>query len=224
MRGAPIISASVLGADLANLGEAVANAEQAGCDEIHFDVMDGHFVRNISMGLPILRAIRGFSALPFEAHMMVSEPLKFIDDFAGSGCDIYTVHYETCGADAPRVAEAIRKAGMRAGLAVNPETDAALVGDFLGDFERLLVMTVNPGAAGQAFISEMMPKLEFLGDLARQKGLDAVHLAVDGGINLETAQIARTAGANLFVAATGLYRHTNGMATAVAELRQALGN
>lgn len=221
MTRAPIVSASILGADLAELGAAAQAAERAGCDEIHFDVMDGHFVPNISMGLPIFKSVKRRTNLPLEAHMMVTDPLAFVDDFAAAGCAIYTAHYEACGADAPALAQAIKRAGMQAGLALNPETPSSVAGKFASHFDRLLVMTVNPGAAGQAFIGEMMSKVEHLSDIARHYELD-LRVAVDGGVNAATARSAAQAGADLFVAATGLYAHPDGVDAAVAAIRQAV--
>ena len=216
--GSTIVSASILGGDLANLAQSVRTAAEAGCDEIHFDVMDGHFVDNISMGLILFEAIKPLAPLPFEAHMMVSEPAKFIEGYSAAGCELYTVHHEACGERAGELADAIHAAGMRAGLALNPETPAAAVEHLLGRFDRVLVMTVNPGASGQPFLEGMMPKLSHLRDTRREGGPE---LAVDGGIKVNTAPAARRAGAEVLVSATGIFNHPEGARAAVGALRTA---
>ena len=212
------VSASILGGDLANLAQSVRTAVDAGCDEIHFDVMDGHFVDNISMGLILFEAIRPLAPLPFEAHMMVSDPAKFIEGYAAAGCELYTVHHEACGDRAAEMADRIHAAGMRAGLALNPETPAAAADHLLDRFDRVLVMTVSPGASGQPFLEGMMPKLGHLRD-TRRGGVP--ELAVDGGIKVGTAPAARRAGAEVLVSATGIFNHAEGARAAVDALRAA---
>lgn len=214
----PLISASVLGADLANLGDAVRAAEDAGCDEIHFDVMDGQFVSNISMGAIVFKSVAKISELPLEAHMMVVEPERFVDEYAQAGCATYTFHIEACRDNAVALAQKIADAGMLPGIAINPDTPTSVLEEVLPAFSRVLVMSVHPGASGQGFLESALPKLS---QLRRQ--IDDAHgrqiVAIDGGINAGTIGAASRAGAELLVAASAIFGHQGGVKAAVAELR-----
>lgn len=221
MTRAPIVSASILGADFGNLGEALAELERAGCDEIHLDVMDGHYVDNISFGLPILETITRHCSIPVEAHMMVTNPRKFITPFQQAGCSIYTVHYEVCTDDAKELAGEIKSSGMEAGIALNPATAPSSVAMVMSAFSRVLVMSVVPGRAGQPFMPEVLPKLEYFCLVRSQYQLGHIKIAVDGGIKGETAELARKAGADLLVSATGIFGDPGGIRAGVAKLRRA---
>ena len=152
------ISASVLAADFACLGASLRKAEEAGCEEIHFDVMDGQFVPDISFGVPVLQGVRRTTKLPIDVHMMVSAPERFAKSFATAGADIFTVHVEACR-DLPETLNHIRELGMKAGIAINPETPLSAIADLLHSVDRVLVMTVHPGLGGQEFIRELIPKI-----------------------------------------------------------------
>jgi ribulose-phosphate 3-epimerase len=215
----PQISASILTADFARLGEEVRRAVSGGVDSIHLDVMDGHFVENITMGPAVVDALRPHAALPFHSHLMISSPLRFIDAFAEAGSDVLAFHVEAD--DEPgAVIDAIHRAGRGAGLALNPETPASAVLPFLDRLELLLVMTVHPGWGGQAFMSEVLPKLTDLRHEASRRGLD-LPIAVDGGVNLETIGSAHGAGGDVLVAGNSLYATQGDLSPVVEALRAA---
>lgn len=212
------ISASILSADFARLGEEVEAAEAAGCDEIHFDVMDGHFVPNLSFGIPVLEAVRRHTSLPIDVHMMVQDPEKLIAPFAEAGADSMAIHVEACR-DLRAAVRAIRTAGMRAGLAINPETPLDAVHSLLDEVQEVVVMTVHPGFGGQEFLPEVLPKLAAL----RARLVEAsspVEVAVDGGIKRETAGSVVEAGATTLVAGSGIFEHPGGIAAGVREIRE----
>ena len=211
------ISASILGADFANLGEAVRAAEKAGCDEIHFDVMDGRFVPNISVGLPVLEAVRRVTALPIDVHMMVEEPARFAEAFAQAGGTMFTVHVEAC-ADVRGTLEAARRAGMKTGASIKPATPVSAVEPLLAELDRVLVMSVEPGFGGQAFLPGSLPKIERLRRIASERGL-LFEVAVDGGIKVDTAARAVQAGADTLISGTGIFRHKDGIPGAVSAFR-----
>lgn len=220
-RRPPHISASVLNADFARLGDEVARATAGGVDSVHLDVMDGHFVDNISFGAPVVAALRPHSDLPFHAHLMIDEPLRYAADFARAGSDVIVFHVEA--ADAPdKVISAIHDAGRQAGLALNPETPAESVHPFLGRIQLLLVMTVHPGFGGQVFLADVLPKLEALAGEAAARGLD-LPIAVDGGVNAATIGSAYGAGGEILVVGSALYGHVGDLAPTVAAFRSAAG-
>lgn len=215
----PQISASLLTADFARLGEEVRRAVAGGADSIHLDVMDGHFVDNITMGPVVVEGLRPHATLPYHSHLMITNPLRYAQAFAAAGSDVIAFHVEA-NDDVADVIEAIRRAGRGAGLALNPETPAAAVLPYLERIELLLVMTVHPGWGGQAFMHDVLPKLAALRAEATRRGLD-LPIAVDGGINLETIGAAHAAGGDVLVAGSALYRTDGDLRPGVQALRAA---
>jgi ribulose-phosphate 3-epimerase len=209
------IAPSVIAADFARLGEQMAECERSGADLIHFDAMDGHFVPNLSMGPMVLEAVRRSCRLRIDAHLMLSDPNRYLADYARAGADTLIVHVEA-GAHLHRTIEQIKKLGKRAGIALNPATPAAMLSEVLGDVDQVLVMTVDPGFGGQSFIAGMLQKIE---ELSRQIGKREIELGVDGGVDVHSAPLAVNKGANLLVAGTAVFRHGIGIADAIASLR-----
>jgi ribulose-phosphate 3-epimerase len=216
---APHLSASVLNADFGRLGEEVRRAAQGGVDSIHLDVMDGHFVHNISMGPVVVEAVRAHSDLPYHSHLMISQPLRYVRAFADAGSDVIAFHLEADD-DPGAVIEEIHRAGRGAGLAINPETQADRALPYLEGIELLLVMTVHPGWGGQPFMSEVLPKLAELRAEADRRGLD-LPIAVDGGVNLDTIGGAYAAGGDVLVTGSALYAHPGDLRPTVQALRDA---
>jgi ribulose-phosphate 3-epimerase len=215
----PQISASILTADFARLGEEVRRAVAGGVDSIHLDVMDGHFVDNITMGPVVVEALRPYATLPYHSHLMISEPLRHVQAFMEAGSDLVAFHVEA-NDDPAAVIDAIHRAGRGAGLALNPETPASAVLPYLDRLELLLVMTVHPGWGGQPFMSEVLPKLAALRREASRRGLDLA-IGVDGGINLETIGGAHAAGGDVLVAGNALYGTDGDLGPVVDALRAA---
>lgn len=213
------ISASILNADFAALGEEVRRAASGGVDSIHLDVMDGHFVDNITLGPVVVEALRPHTALPFHSHLMISRPLRFVEEFAHAGSDLIVVHVEADD-PTPAVIEAIHTTGRAAGLALNPETDAAAVLPYLDQIDLLLVMTVHPGFGGQAFIAEVLPKLAALRAEIDARGLE-LPIGIDGGVNLDTIGPAFAAGGDVMVVGSALYRDPGDLEPVVDALRAA---
>jgi ribulose-phosphate 3-epimerase len=215
----PHISASILNADFARLGEEVERAVVAGVDSIHLDVMDGHFVGNISLGPVVVGAVRSRSRLPYHSHLMISQPLRYVPAFAEAGSDVIVFHLEAD--DEPgEVIDAIHAAGRGAGIALNPETPAEAVLPWIDRVEMLLVMTVHPGWGGQAFISDVLPKLAALRHELERRGRD-LPIGVDGGVNLETIGAAHAAGGDVLVTGSALYATDGDLTPVVAALRAA---
>lgn len=210
------IAPSVIAADFAHLGAQISECERAGADLLHFDAMDGHFVPNLSIGPMVLEAVRRSCGLRIDVHLMLSDPDRYLADYAKAGADTLIVHVEA-GAHIHRTIELIKNHGKRAGVALNPGTPATMLSEILADVDQVLVMTVNPGFGGQHFISAMLHKIE---ELSRQIGGREVELGVDGGVDLQTGPLAHASGANLFVAGTSVFRHTAGIADAIASLRK----
>jgi ribulose-phosphate 3-epimerase len=217
----PHISASVLNADFSRLGEEVRRAAAGGVDSIHLDVMDGHFVANITMGPVVVEAVRPHAELPFHSHLMISQPLRYTRAFADAGSDIIAFHLEADD-DPAAVIEEIHRAGRGAGLAINPETPAERALPYLDAIDLLLVMTVNPGWGGQPFMTDMLPKLAALRAEADRRGL-ALPIAVDGGVNLQTIGPAHAAGGDVLVTGSALYAHRGDLRPIVRALRDAAG-
>ena len=215
----PQISASILNADFGRLGEEVRRADAGGVDSIHLDVMDGHFVDNLTMGPVVVEAVRDDSRLPFHSHLMISNPLAYAERFADAGSDLIVFHVEA-GDDPGAVIEAIEQAGCRPGIALNPETPAEAVHPYLDRVDLLLVMTVHPGWGGQAFMADVLPKLAELRDEVRRREL-GVEIGVDGGVNLETIGSAHAAGGEVLVTGSALYRTDGDLAPTVDALRAA---
>lgn len=198
-----IVSASILSGDFLNLGYDVGRAEDAGCEYIHFDVMDGVFVPNISYGQPVLKAVSSAVKGVLDVHLMITEPIRYVEEFSSCGADIITFHLEA-GGDVLNTVNAIRSCGKKAGIAIKPDTPASALEPYLGSADMFLIMTVEPGFGGQSFICEMLEKISSLKKMLSEKGL-AVPIEVDGGINDKTAVLAKEAGAEILVAGSYLF-------------------
>lgn len=212
------LAPSILAADFARLGEQVSEAEAAGADRIHVDVMDGHFVPNISIGVPVVRSLRKVTRLPFEVHLMIADAPRYITAFADAGADTLIVHQEAV-THLHRAVQQIKQLGLRAGVAINPATPLGLLEDILDDLDLLLVMTVNPGFGGQKFIPSTLTKIRRARELLDARGLQA-DLEVDGGIEPHTAPHAVAAGATVLVAGTAIFHQADGVAAAMQRLLQ----
>jgi ribulose-phosphate 3-epimerase len=200
----PIIAPSILSADFAKLGEEVRAIDEAGADWIHIDVMDGHFVPNLTIGPGVVKALRPYTAKPFDVHLMISPVDPFLDAFAEAGADIITVHPEA-GPHLHRTVQRIKTLGKKAGVSLNPATSPDALDYVLDELDLVLVMSVNPGFGGQKFISTQLRKIEQIGETIVQRGLN-VELEVDGGIDPNTARDAVGAGATALVAGTAAFR------------------
>jgi ribulose-phosphate 3-epimerase len=212
------IAPSVLPADFSRLGEECAALEAAGVDRIQWDVMDGVFVPNLTFGPDVVAACRPHCSVPFEAHLMVVDPDPMLGRWVDAGCSLLIVHAESVR-HLHRTLGAVRELGVSAGVALNPATPVSAVEHVLDLVDLVLVMTVNPGFGGQAYLSAMEPKIREVRRLLDERGLDDVHVEVDGGIGPDTVGAAAGAGANVLVAGSALYRDPDGLAHAVAELR-----
>ncbi len=211
------LAPSILAADFARLGEQVAEAEQAGADRIHVDVMDGHFVPNLSMGAPIVQSLRRVTRLPLEIHLMISDPDFFLDEFVEAGSDSFLVHWEGNG-NLHRTVQRIKALGKRVGVVINPATPAVVLEEILEDVDQVLIMTVNPGFGHQHFLPTTLPKIRRVRQMIEQIQ-SACDVEVDGGIDLETAPLAVAAGANVLVAGTAIFGESEEVARAMDQLR-----
>ena len=200
----PIIAPSILAADFSRLGEEAAAVEQAGADWLHVDVMDGHFVPNITMGPVVVKALRPITKLPLEVHLMIEQPIRYLDAFAEAGADILSVHPEA-GPHLSRSLQRIRQLGCKAGAVLNPATPVEAVESVLDELDLVLVMSVNPGFGGQSFMTSQLRKIERLRALIDASGSDII-IEVDGGVTGETAPRCLAAGATALVAGTAVFR------------------
>jgi len=211
---------SILSADFTRLGEQVREAEAAGADRIQVDVMDGHFVPNITMGPMVVEAVRRCTTLPLEAHLMITNPERYIGDFAMAGADVIIIHQEV-SPHLHRIIQQIKTAGKLAAVALTPSTPILMLADILSLLDMVLIMTVNPGFGGQDFIPETLPKITQLRQVITQRGLYC-DIEVDGGIHEATVPLVVQAGANLLVAGSAVYNDHESVAQAIARLRNAI--
>jgi len=214
------LAPSILAADFACLGEQVAEAERAGADRIHVDVMDGHFVPNISMGAPIVQSLRRITSLSLETHMMISDPDFFLEEFVEAGSDSFLVHWEGNN-NLHRTVRRIKALGKRAGVVINPATPASVLEEILPEVDQALVMTVDPGFGHQTFLHTTLPKIQRVCQMIERikPGCD---LEVDGGIDAATAPLAVDAGANVLVAGSAIFAASEGIGAAMDRLRAAI--
>jgi ribulose-phosphate 3-epimerase len=220
-KGIVKLAPSILSADFAHLGQQIAEAERAGADRIHIDVMDGHFVPNLSMGAPIVESLRRVTHLPLETHLMISDPDFFLDEFTEAGADSFLVHWEGNN-NLHRTVQRIKALGKRVGVVINPATPAAVLEEILQDVDQVIVMTVNPGFGHQHFIPTTLPKIRRVRRMIDEikPGCD---LEVDGGIDPATAPLTVEAGANVLVAGSAIFNASAGIAAAMQRLRAAEG-
>jgi ribulose-phosphate 3-epimerase len=211
------LAPSILAADFARLGEQVAEAEKAGADRIHVDVMDGHFVPNLSMGAPVVQSLRRVTSLPIETHLMITDPDLFLDEFVAAGSDSFLVHWEG-NYNLDRTVRRIKELGKRAGVVINPATPASVLEEILPEVDLVLVMTVNPGFGHQHFLHSTLSKI-----LRVRRMVDKVNprceVEVDGGVDQNTGPLAAQAGANVFVAGSSVFGDKAGVTSAMERLR-----
>ena len=214
------LAPSILAADFGHLAAQVEELARAGADRIHVDIMDGHFVPNISMGVPIVQSLRKLTALPLEIHLMISDPDFFLDELVEAGSDSFLVHWEGNN-NLDRTLQRIKASGKRAGVVINPATPASVLEEVLSQIDQVLVMTVNPGFGGQHFLNITLPKVRRVRQMIDAMN-PACELELDGGVNLETAPFGVAAGANVLVAGTAVFGDTQGLTAAMNKLRSCL--
>jgi len=214
------IAPSILSADFTRLGEELKDVKKAGADYVHIDVMDGHFVPNITIGPMIVKAVRRVTKLPLDVHLMISNPDQFIDDFVQAGADMISVHSEAA-THLHRSMQCIREAGTRPAVALNPATPLQMIEHVLDDLEMVLLMSVNPGFESQEFIPGVVPKIEQLREMIEKRGLN-IEIEVDGGINPETIHLVSSAGADVFVAGSAIF-YSKDYAETIRIMREKMG-
>ncbi|WP_280769035.1 ribulose-phosphate 3-epimerase [Salipaludibacillus daqingensis] len=212
------IAPSILSADFSKLGEEIKEVDQGGADYIHVDVMDGHFVPNITIGPLVVDAIRPLTTLPLDVHLMIENPDQYIPDFVKAGADIISVHVEACP-HLHRTIHMINNLGVKSGVVLNPATPVDAIKHIIADVDLVLLMTVNPGFGGQSFIEDVMTKVREVKELVDATGKD-IDIEIDGGVNPETAKLCVDAGANVLVAGSAIYGKTN-RKEAIESIRQA---
>ena len=212
------ISPSILSADFSKLGEEIKTLEKSGADMIHVDVMDGHFVPNLTFGPPVIKKIRKCSDLIFDVHLMISPVEKYIKDYAEAGADIITFHPEATD-NLERTIETVKSFSKKVGVSLNPETETKVIENVLDKIDLVLIMSVNPGFAGQKFMPEVLGKLEFLRKKINENNLN-VDLEIDGGIDFETAPSAIAAGANILVSGTTIFQDPTNITDSIDKLRK----
>ena len=213
-----LVAPSILSADFANLAAEIKRAEEGKADWLHVDVMDGHFVPNLTIGAPVVKSIKKNTSLPLDVHLMISDPDRYLEDFAEAGSTYCTVHVEAC-VHLQRTLSHIRKLGMKAGAALNPATPPECLEYVLKDLDLVLVMSVNPGFGGQAFIDAVVPKITVVRKMLDDAGNRRALISVDGGINVDTASVVSAAGAGVLVAGKSVYG-SNDIAAAIRQLRE----
>ena len=202
------ISPSILSADFSQLGNEIKKLEEGGADLIHVDVMDGHFVPNLTIGPPVIKALKKNCSIKFDVHLMISPVHKYIDAYADAGADIITIHPEATD-DLSASIKKIKDLGKKVGVSLNPETKVSIIKDHLGQIDLVLIMSVNPGFGGQKFMPEVLDKIKELKNIQKEKNLD-FDIEIDGGINFENSKIAIEAGANILVSGTTIFKSNNG--------------
>lgn len=212
------IAPSILSADFAKLGQEIKDVEAGGADYIHVDVMDGHFVPNITIGPLIVKAIRPVTDLPLDVHLMIENPDQYIAEFAHAGADIITVHQETC-THLHRTIHLIKEYGVKAGVVLNPATPAETIKEVLSYVDMVLLMTVNPGFGGQKFIHEVLPKISYLDQVRRAEGYQ-FEIEIDGGVNKDTAKLCTELGADVLVAGSAVFNQED-REQAISSIKQA---
>ncbi|MCJ7839598.1 ribulose-phosphate 3-epimerase [Lederbergia sp. NSJ-179] len=213
------IAPSVLSADFTKLGEEIKEVEAGGADYIHIDVMDGHFVPNITMGPLVVQAVKKTTNLPLDVHLMIEQPERYIQEFADAGADLLTIHIEA-DKHIHRTLQEIRRLGIKPGVVLNPVTPASMITHILEEIDMILVMTVNPGFGGQTFIQPMLAKIQEIKKMIQARNLH-IDIEVDGGIDAHTAKLCRQAGANIFVAGSAIFGQPN-RKLAIQEIRSSI--